>query len=149
MATLVIIPCGQAKIWDKQPEVGAVQAQYAYTGAPFKVNKEYAEYSADRWVILSAQYGFIDPDFMISEPYNVSFKKKSSKPVSVDTLVYQIKEMNLNTYEQVVGLGGKEYRAMVEAAFITYQVKPEFPFAGLPIGKAMAKTKESIRADSK
>ena len=34
MATLVIIPCGQAKIWDKQPEVGAVQAQYAYTGAP-------------------------------------------------------------------------------------------------------------------
>jgi hypothetical protein len=149
MATLVIIPCGQAKIWDKQPEAGAVQAQYAYTGAPFKVNKEYAEYFGDRWVILSAKYGFIDPDFMIPEPYNISFKKKSSEPVSVDTLVSQIKEMGLNIYEQVVGLGGKEYRAMIVAAFVTYQIKPEFPFAGLPIGKTMAKTKESIRDDSK
>jgi len=81
--TLVIIPCGQGKIWDKQPDAGAIQAQYAYTGAPFKVNKEYAEYFADRWVILSAKYGFIDPDYIIPGPYNISFKKKSSGPVSM------------------------------------------------------------------
>lgn len=143
---LVIIPCGQGKIWDKQPEAGAEQAQYAYTGAPFKVNMEYAECIADRWVILSAKYGFIDPDFMIPESYNISFKKKSSKPVSLDLLISQIKEMNLNTYDQVIGLGGKEYRAMMEAAFTPYKIRPNFPFAGLPIGKAMAKIKESIKS---
>lgn len=142
---LVIIPCGQGKIWDRQPEAGAVQAQFAYTGAPFKVNMEYAKRMADRWVILSAKYGFIDPDYMIPESYNVSFKKKSSKPVSLDILVSQIEEMNLNTFDQVIGLGGKEYRAMMEAAFTPYKIKTDFPFAGLPIGKAMAKIKASIK----
>lgn len=110
------------------------------------MNKEYAECFADRWVILSAKYGFIEPYFMIPEPYNISFKKKSSKPVSLDTLVSQIKEMNLNKYDQVIGLGSKEYRAMMEASFSQYNIRPEFPFAGLPIGKAMAKIKESIKS---
>lgn len=40
---LVIVPCGQEKIWDKKPDLGPVPARDVYTGAPFKVNREYAE----------------------------------------------------------------------------------------------------------
>jgi hypothetical protein len=57
---LVIIPCGQAKLWDDDPQRGPTPARDAYTGAPFKVNRAYAERHGDRWVILSAKYGFCD-----------------------------------------------------------------------------------------
>ena len=36
---LVIIPCGQGKIWDKSPNTGPTPARHAYTGAPFKMHK--------------------------------------------------------------------------------------------------------------
>jgi hypothetical protein len=75
---LVIIPCGQSKVWDDQPERGPVKARDAYTGPPFKVNRDYAEAFASRWVILSAKYGFISPDFLIPGPYNVTFKKHAT-----------------------------------------------------------------------
>ncbi|MDD4802637.1 MAG: hypothetical protein PHF24_06835 [Syntrophomonas sp.] len=141
---LVIIPCGQGKVWDKHPDTREVKAKYAYTGAPFKVNREYAECIADRWVILSAKYGFIDPDYTIPGPYNVTFKKKSPELVTVGILTQQIKEMNLNNFNQVIGLGGKEYRAMIESAFTPYKIRPSFPFAGLPIGKAMSSIKKAL-----
>ena len=36
------------------------------------VNRDYAEEFADRWVIVSAKYGFIDPEFVVSSDYNVT-----------------------------------------------------------------------------
>lgn len=53
---LVIIPCGQGKIWDKIPDKGPVMASEAYTGAPFKVNREYAEHFTEHWVIHDEGY---------------------------------------------------------------------------------------------
>ena len=41
---LVIVPCGRSKVWDKSPEHGPTPVRDAYTGSPFKVNREYAEY---------------------------------------------------------------------------------------------------------
>jgi len=82
---------------------GAVIPRDAYNGAPFKVNREYAERFANRWVILSAKYGFIDPDFEIPGPYNVSFKKKSPELVVVGMLRQQIMDMQLNNYNKVIG----------------------------------------------
>ncbi|MFD1732154.1 DUF6884 domain-containing protein [Deinococcus malanensis] len=58
---LVIVPCGASKIWAKQPDAGAVQAQDAYTGPPFVLHRQYAERFGDQWVILSAKYGFLQP----------------------------------------------------------------------------------------
>jgi len=144
---LVIVPCGLAKVWDSDPNRGSVPACDAYIGSPFKVNRAYAERFADRWVILSAKYGFIPPDFLIPGPYNVTFKRKATNPVEVSILRKQIKEQKLDRFETVIGLGGKEYRAMIEEAFRSLSVKLYFPFSGLPIGKAMQATKYAITAD--
>lgn len=141
---LVIIPCGQGKIWDKNPGTGAVRAADAYTGSPFKVNRDYADHFADRWVILSAKYGFIDPDFMIPGPYNVTFKRKTPELVTLKSLQEQAQSMGLARFKRVVGLGGKEYRFTVEEVFRGTGVELLFPFAGLPIGKAMAAAKKAI-----
>lgn len=145
--TLIIIPCGQAKAWDKSPWLGAIPAAEAYTGAPFKVNKEYAEKFADKWVIFSAKYGFIEPDFKIPEAYNVTFKKKSTGPIDKLTLQRQAERLGLYEFSQIVGLGGKAYQAVVKDVFSGKPaVRLSFPFAGLPLGLAMQAIKREIAA---
>lgn len=141
---LVIVPCGTATIWDKNPHAGPTEAYHAYHGTPFKLNRAYAERFAHRWVLLSAKYGFIRPNFVIPEPYDVSFRKKSTNPVHLDTLVQQIDELRLNTLRVAVGLGSKESRWVVELAFQHTGVITVFPFSGLPLGTSMQVIKHAI-----
>jgi hypothetical protein len=143
MSTLAIIPCGQGKIWDKDPQHGPALARDAYTGAPFKVNLAYAERHSDHWVILSALYGLIEPSFPIPGPYNVTFKVPATNPIGVATLREQIRQQGLDQFSRIVGLGGKEYRTRLAEAFAPSGRVVEFPFAGLPIGRAMQAIKRA------
>jgi hypothetical protein len=141
---LVIVPCGLSKVWGKNPQAGPTAASLAYTGPPFRLNKQYAERYGDRWVILSAKYGFIPPDFIVPGPYNVTFKRKSTNPVALEVLTEQVRGMGLNGFEVVIGLGGKEYRSVIEQAFTSSGAKLRFPFAGLDIMKMMQATKIAL-----
>ena len=38
-----------AKVWNRDPEIGPTVAKDAYIGAPFKVNRQYAEQLGSRW----------------------------------------------------------------------------------------------------
>jgi hypothetical protein len=145
MDPLVIVPCGQRKVWDKQPNRGPTLARDAYTGSPFRLNRSYAERFASRWVILSAKYGFVAPDFAIPGPYNVTFKRPATNPVALARLQDQIREQGLDAFPTAIGLGGKEYRTMIEQAFAAFDRAPTFPFAGLPIGLAMQAIKKAIQ----
>jgi cytoplasmic iron level regulating protein YaaA (DUF328/UPF0246 family) len=140
---LVIVPCGRSKIWSKQPNLGPTPARGAYTGAPFRVNREYAEKMSDRWIILSAKYGFIDPCEPI-EQYEVTFKRVRTNPVSVATLRKQASDLGLHEFATIIVLGGTEYRKVVAEALAGADVELKFPFAGLPLGKAMQAAKRAI-----
>ncbi len=142
---LVIVPCGQRKIWETAPHLGPVPARDAYTGAPFKVNRAYAERFATDWVILSAKYGFLRPEALVPGPYDVTFKRLSTGPVSPAVLHRQVREQGLDRFRGVIGLGGREYRSMIEHAFSGSPAEIRFPFAGLPIGKAMQAIKQAIQ----
>ena len=142
---LVIVPCGRSKIWDKHPTAGPTVAKDGYTGIPFKLNRKYAETFGDTWVILSAKYGFITPDFVLLGPYEVTFKRKSSAPVSTDVLQLQVVDQRLSDFQIIIGLGGKEYCSAIESAFQQTTVEVQFPFAGLPIGKSMQAIKHAIQ----
>ncbi|WP_202948503.1 DUF6884 domain-containing protein [Nitrolancea hollandica] len=144
---LVVVPCGQQKIWDKDPNRGPVPAQDVYTGSPFVLNRKYAERLSEQWVILSAKYGFISPSFVIPGPYNVTFKKQKTGPISIPALQDQVRAQTLDRFKIIVGLGGKEYRAIIESVFAPAGAELYFPFAGLPIGKAMQATKRALAAD--
>lgn len=145
---LVVVPCGRSKIWSKHPSAGPTLAKDAYIGSPFKVNRKYAEREGYDWIILSAKYGFISPGFELLGPYEVTFKRKSSGPVTTQVLKQQVLDLELDRYVDVIGLGGKEYRAAIVAAFEDTVIEPRFPFAGLPIGKAMQATKRAIEQSS-
>ena len=94
---LVVVPCGRAKIWDKIPHAGPTRARDAYTGSPFKVNRAYAECFGDSWVILSAEYGFLDPDDFVEGPYNVTFKRRLPPPIGQSALRQQVQERRLDS----------------------------------------------------
>lgn len=141
---LVIVPCGVSKIWDKDPNAGPTLAQDAYCGAPFRINRQYAEFFGHKWIILSAKYGFIPPDFELPGPYEVTFGRKSPKPVSTDYLRQQVKELSMDQFATVIGLGGKEYRHAITEAFEGQPIELKFPFSGLTIGRAISATKNAI-----
>lgn len=146
--TLVIVPCGLAKIWDKQPHAGPTAARHTYTGAPFVVNREYAERFGDDWVILSAKYGFLAPSDLVPGPYNVTFKRKATKPISGEVLRRQVQQQRLDRFDRVIGLGGKDYRGPIEQAFSGARGQLLFPFTGLALGVAMGATKAAVASGS-
>jgi hypothetical protein len=141
MKTLVIIPCGKSKVWNLHPRAGPTPAKNAYTCAPFKVNREYAEKFGDRWVILSARYGFIDPDFIIPEDYNVTFKDPSSNPIKVDELKKQAEKFA--SFDRIVALGGKDYTGIVEQVFKNQNKILVAPTKGKGLGIALGVVKDA------
>lgn len=145
MGTLVVVPCGKRKVWDELPRCGPTQAEEAYIGAPFKVNKQYAIAFGEKWVILSAKYGFINPDFIIPENYNVTFNDAATNPITIDRLREQVNEKNLNAFNTVVALGSTTYSNIVSKAFLDTGAKVFAPAAGLRLGVAMGKVKTAIR----
>lgn len=143
---LIIIPCGKRKVWASEPGRGPTKAREAYTGGPFRKNMSFAERFAGRWLILSARYGLIDPDFVIPGDYDTTFKRPDDNTVAVETLVRQIAELGLDGFEVVIGLGGEEYRTALTLAFEEYGRDPAFPFAGLPCGLMMQAIKRRVEA---
>jgi len=107
------------------------------------LSKRYAERFADRWVVLSAKYGFVDPGFLIPKNYDVSFTLKSSGSISIEELETQVEERGLRKFDRVVVLGGKEYANRVVSAF-GLGVTVENPLGGLGIGKMQKKLRDAI-----
>lgn len=101
---------------------------------------------AEKWMILSAKYGYIESEFVIPEDYNITFKDLRTNPVSVPTLIKQVREKGLNHFPQIIGLGGNEYRVRIRQSFEPYQISVQFPFAdlGLRIGETMSLIKRTV-----
>jgi len=146
MKVLVVVPCGKLKIWDKHPERGPTEAREVYIGAPYKVNREYAEKFGYKWVILSAKYGFIEPDFIIPKNYNVTFNDRSTKPISIEQLKIQV-DTRFRGFHGVTVLGSRRYAEIVSKAFEQTKAEIYAPSAGLSIGYAMGKVKDAIRTN--
>jgi len=145
MKLLVIVPCGRSKAWDKHLELKGIKASEAYVSVPFRVNKAFAKKFADMWMVLSAKYGFIKPDFIIPRNYDVSFGKPRTNPISLSKLRQQAKEKALGQYDVVIALGGKDYVDIVKEVFKGTRVIA--PVKGLPIGLAMQRVKSLMRLD--
>jgi len=80
MKTLCIVPCGNRKIWDKNPNAGPTKVEHVYIGPFAKKCREYAmRFYPSSWCILSAKYGFLFPNDIVPIPYNVSFNEPRDK----------------------------------------------------------------------
>jgi hypothetical protein len=68
MTTVAFLSC--VKLKDDRPR----QARDLYVSPWFVMARRFAERNADRWFILSAAYGLVDPERVI-EPYDRTLKK--------------------------------------------------------------------------
>lgn len=143
MKKLVIVQCGGKKIWKEKPYIKKISAKDAYASSYFQKNRLYAEKTGDKWIILSAKYGFLFPDDKI-EDYNVTFKTKKTGPISYYELQKQVKDKKLDRFGKIIVLGGKEYLDAVKEAFVNTGCIIESPFEGLTIGIRMSKLNEVI-----
>ena len=94
-------------------------------------------------MVLSAKYGFLLPTDIVPGPYEVTFKLPATNPIGFDVLRKQVRKKGLDRYPEVVGLGFKDYREAIKAAFAGTSVTPHFPFAGLSLFETMAATKRA------
>lgn len=144
MSTLCIVPCGNRKIWDKRPEAGPTNAQHVYVG-PFATKcREYAlRFYPSSWCILSAKYGFLLPSDLVPGPYNVSFNKKSTNPITMQELSHQLITKGLDQYSTIVVLGGKNYTKIASEVFYNKEILA--PLADCKgIGYMMGKLNDAI-----
>lgn len=127
--TLIVISCTEGKIWDTGYVASSyVEAGFAYTGGTFrkwrKARKDCPDLINFSWVILSAKYGFIEPEHPIGN-YDVTFLKPETGPISDESLNRQVvnqkrnigAKQTLNEFEYVVVLGGNHYVDAVAKAF--------------------------------
>lgn len=128
---LYVVPCGKAKAWDKDPGRGPVKAGEAYTGRLAGTAARYARASGKAWVVLSARYGFLDPDELVPGPYDTTFARKSPDVVSVEALRSQLAAKGLGRYSEVAVLGGKAYVTRVRLAFAGTPAAIRTPLAGV------------------
>jgi len=107
IATLVVISCGKAKLWDRALGAGPHPAKDAYTGSLFRLCRRYAEARAPgAWAILSAKYGFLHPDDLITQ-YNTRFGRDADA-IGVEDLRRQWLE-RFPTVRTVVSLASNAY----------------------------------------
>jgi hypothetical protein len=112
---LVVVSCGKDKIWRLRPNVGPTAAREAYASPVFKTSRSYAERFGERWLILSAKYGLVAPEFTIAENYNRSFYDPDA--ISVHELRLQVTATQLAGFRTVGVLGSDIYWRRVCEAF--------------------------------
>lgn len=144
MNTLCIAPCGDRKIWKKYPEAGPQKARLVYTGPYASTCIAYANRFYSNWCILSAKYGFLFPNDIISGPYNATFKNKSTNPITIEKMAIQAKEKELVKFEYLVVLGGKEYNEIVRKVFPFASISR--PLDGLRMGPSISKLRKAIQS---
>lgn len=144
-----VVPCGKAKVWDKEPERGRIAARDVYVGSFAVAARKYAEHFNDgRWLILSAKYGFLAPDDVVPGPYEVSFTKGSTGVITTTELTRQAAKRGLDKNPEVVVIAGRAYVDAVRAALAATKVRVVSPLAGLGgMGMMMAALKRARERD--
>jgi len=121
---LFVVSCTKKKIWHENPEADEyVPAREAYLGDDFLdwIKDPLSEKA--RWAILSAKYGFIEPDHPIAN-YDATFNDPETGPISDQTLINQVKyqcrwkdRRKLNSFRQIVVHGSPTYLQKVKITF--------------------------------
>jgi len=126
--TLLIVPCSKKKIWDRKQMAKSVPAKDAYVSPYFKLCRILAESISVPWLIFSAKYGLIQPDFVIPANYDVSFDKNSNKTADLSLITQQMKFYQVHNFKKVYSFCGSNYNKILRDAFVLFNKSIENPF---------------------
>jgi hypothetical protein len=131
MRTLYLVSC----VRKKKP--GSHPARDLYDSDFFKKCRRYVEKQGVPWFILSAQYGLVQPEAVIST-YDKTLNNMSvSERRAWAQRVLKDLERYLASPDTVVFLAGSRYREFLIPALRGMGVKIEVPMEGLRIGEQL------------
>ncbi|MBD3860813.1 hypothetical protein IEE86_13855 [Bacillus sp. 28A-2] len=133
MKRVCIIPCGAKKIWDVNPGAGSQPANLVYLSPLHQRTKSYAKTFFSDWLILSAKHGFLKAEEIIHENYDVAFGMPHADQMTQEELSHQFQEKHLTAYDELVILGGKKYRKVMDPLLHPHQtaIYPLAPYKGI------------------
>ena len=115
----------------------AAEAADLYESALFKKAREYVERHCDRWYVLSAKYGLVDPRRVI-EPYEETLNTKPrAEREQWASRVWTDLQSKLNQGDRVILLAGERYREDLVPQLVQYGCTVEVPMKGLRIGRQL------------
>ena len=130
--TIALVACVSKK--NKRPMV----ARDLYISDWFKKASAYAETISDKWFILSAKYGLVDPNSVIA-PYNETLNNMPvSKCRTWSLKVMQDLRPQLNKDDHIVILAGLKYREFLVKPLHSAGCQVEIPIEGLRIGEQLS-----------
>jgi len=139
----LIIGCGRAKVWKKKPWLGPTKARDAYVGPLFRACRRYAEaFYANNWFILSAKYGFLNPDTLICN-YDTTFASRGAVGTIPDDQLRTQFANTLMEYDVIVSLAGSAYNSRL-AGLLLDKHTLKLPLAALPLFDRMKWLKRAV-----
>ncbi|MDA2382235.1 hypothetical protein PDN41_10595 [Bacillus cereus] len=144
MNRLCIIPCGKKKIWDKHSNYGPMEAKDVYISPFGKACQAYASMFFENWVILSAKHGFLRPNDIVLENYDLAFDSKSDEVISIEKLQKQMVDKSLLQFDEIVLLAGKKHKKVVTKLYPEEMIT--YPLEGCKgIGYMLQRLKEAVK----
>lgn len=141
MARIALVGCGALKSDAPAP------AQDLYTGNLFRLARAYAEQTCDRWFILSAAHGLVEPTRVLS-PYDQRMDKSRRGQERWGDRVRASLRMHTALGDTLVFLAGNDYIEAVRWWNLAHQAWSgraiEKPLEGLGIGQRMAWLKAQL-----
>lgn len=137
---LALVSCVKRKVPAPAP------ARDLYTSDLFRLMRQYAENSAERWFILSAKHGLVSPDKVIA-PYEQTLNSMtaSERKLWARGITEQLGAI-LSNQAQVLLLAGRRYREHLEPWLLARGCQVEVPLRGLPIGRQLQWLKKANEA---
>lgn len=131
MARIGLISCVSKK------RLFASKARDLYDSALFAKSRQFVELYCDKWFILSAKYGLLQPDDII-EPYEETLNKKSStQRKEWASKVWQDLRPCIEPKDKITILAGEKYREHLIPFLRDYGSQVDIPMLGLGIGRQL------------
>lgn len=144
MKRICIIPCGKKKIWDKHSDYGPMEAKDVYISPFGKACQAYATMFFENWVILSAKHGFLRPNDIVLENYDLAFDSKSDEVINIEQLQKQMVDKSLLQFDEIVLLAGKKHKKVVTKLYPEEMIT--YPLEGCKgIGYMLLRLKEAVK----
>ncbi|HFT5899554.1 TPA: DUF6884 domain-containing protein [Bacillus cereus] len=144
MKRICIIPCGKKKIWDKHSDYGPMEAKDVYISPFGKACEAYATMFFENWVILSAKHGFLRPNDIVLENYDLAFDSKSDEVINIEQLQKQMVDKSLLQFDEIVLLAGKKHKKVVTKLYPEEMIT--YPLEGCKgIGYMLQRLKEAVK----
>ncbi len=142
MTTLYLVGCGKAKLDRPAP------ARELYTGSLFRAARAYVEALGAPWQVLSARYGLVRPDAVVTPYEQKLWRRKDDLSAWALTAASGIIYTSGGYKVRPVFLCGADYADPIVAFLERWDVPTEQPLRGLELGARLAWFKARSGANS-